>query len=118
MVSRILAIAIGGACGTLARYFLGGWAAQWWGPSFPWATWLINGSGCFLFGLIWTLADERFLVSPQWRIILLTGFMGAYTTYSTYMFEVGRLVQGRQWWYAAADFLGQNLLGFALARAL
>lgn len=113
-MQRLAWIALAGALGTVARYVLGGWIQRHWLGSFPSATWVINGSGCFLFGLIWTLGEERLGVPPEWRIVILTGFLGAYTTFSTYMFEMGQLAQDGQWGLVLVTWLGQNLLGFAL----
>ncbi len=124
-MQNLLWLSLAGVLGTLSRYGLGEAAARWWGTSFPWGTWLINCSGCFLFALIWGLAERRQWVGPEFRFYALTGFMGAYTTYSTYMFEIGRLVDQGRLARAAADFAGQNALAFvlvlaglALARAL
>jgi CrcB protein len=118
-------IAFAGACGTFLRYVVGSWIPNHWGNTFPWATWIINGTGCFLFGLVWTLAEERFLISSEWRVIALTGFMGGYTTFSSYMFEASQMIREAQWLGAVAIFAGENIsglvlmmLGFALGRAL
>ena len=83
-----------GALGTLARYSLAGIVQRWSGVSFPWGTYSVNVIGSFLFGLIWTLASERFIISPEVRLYVLTGFMGAFTTFSTFMFETGELLRG------------------------
>ena len=114
MLQRMAWLALAGAAGTLVRYGLGGWAQAHWGNSFPWGTWLINGTGWFLFGVVWTLAEERFLIPAEWRVIALTGFMGAYTTFSSYMFEASQMIRQGQWAYAAAIFAGENALGFLL----
>ena len=104
-------LAVAGAAGTLARYGLSGVAQKLGGAGFAWGTLSVNALGCFLFGLVWTLADERLITSGQTRFIVLTGFMGAFTTFSTFAFETGRYLEDSQWGLAAANLLGQNVLG-------
>ena len=83
MWHEILWIALAGALGTLARYGLGGAVQTVLGQNFPWGTLVVNAIGCLLFGLVWTLAEERLLISGHLRFIVLVGFMGAFTTFST-----------------------------------
>jgi CrcB protein len=71
--------------------------------------------GCLLFGLIWSASETRMLVSPQARVFFLTGFMGAFTTFSTFAFESSQLMRDSQWIAAAANILSQNVLGFGFA---
>ena len=118
-------IALAGAAGTLARYWLGAGIQRLAGGSFPWGTVVINVSGCFVFGLFWALAVERFNIDSELRIIILLGFMGAFTTFSTYMFESVDLLRAGAMFHALLNLLGQNLAGFiavlagmALARVL
>jgi CrcB protein len=110
---KILLLALAGACGTLARYWLSGAVQGVMGRDFPWGTAAVNLLGCLLFGLVWVMADERQLIRAEFRVILLVGFMGAFTTFSSLIFETGELLRGTQWAYAALNLLGQNLLGFA-----
>jgi CrcB protein len=118
-------LALAGALGTLARFGLSALSLRWFGDDFPWGTLLINSLGCFFFGLVYTLADERQWLTREVRLILLTGFMGAFTTFSTFAFETGRLLEeGR----LAASFTNVGLevgvgmlclfLGFGLGRWL
>jgi len=85
----------------------------------------VNLIGCFLFGLVFALAEERFVISSRLRIIFLTGFMGAFTTFSTFGFETAGMLRDGQWWPALSNLAAQNLggialvlLGFAVARML
>lgn len=124
-MQNLLWIAAAGGAGALARYGLGGLVHRLLGPSFPWGTFMVNILGCFLFGLIWALAETRLAISGQVRLIVLTGFMGSFTTFSTFVFETGMLLKDGQYLFALANMLGQNLvglvalfLGLALARAL
>ena len=112
MGQKILWLLAAGALGTLARYALGNWVQQAHGTGFPWGTWVVNILGCMLFGVVWTLSEERGLFSADLRLVILTGFMGAFTTFSTYMFDTNQLLRGSQFGAAAANFFGQNLLGF------
>jgi CrcB protein len=78
---------------------------------FPWGTLAVNSLGCFLFGLIWILAEERIIISGQTRAIVLIGFMGAFTTFSTYAFETGQLLRDSEWFLAAGNCLANNVIG-------
>lgn len=102
-------LAVLGTLGVWARYWIGGWVGQHGG--FPLGTLVINVSGCFLFGFIWILAEERFLLSSETRMILLIGFMGAFTTFSSFAFETGQLLREREWMLAGANIVLSNLLG-------
>jgi len=113
MASRILVIALAGAAGTLTRYWLSGLVQRLCGTDFPWGTWAVNTVGCMLFGLVWVLSEERFLLSNQVRFFILVGFMGAFTTFSTYIFESYAMVGDGAWLRFAFNMAGQNLAGFA-----
>lgn len=110
---KILLLALAGAGGALARYWLSGAVQGVMGRDFPWGTAAVNLLGCLLFGLVWVMADERQLIRAEFRVILLVGFMGSFTTFSSLIFETGELMRGTQWAYAALNLLGQNVLGFA-----
>jgi len=120
-----LAISIGAVLGANARYLVGGWVAERYGATFPWATLLVNVSGSFLVGFILTLVTER-SVGPWWvRPGLAIGFMGSYTTFSAFSYETLRLVESGSILAAGANVAGSVtaallgvFLGAALARAL
>ncbi len=114
MWQKLIYLAVAGACGTLARYGLAGLVQRVAGASFPWGTVSVNGLGCLLFGLIWTLTSERFVGTGELRIILLTGFMGAFTTFSTFVAESGNLLADGQHWYGLGNILLQNGVGLVL----
>jgi fluoride exporter len=90
---RTIWVGIAGFFGAIARYSLGGFIGERVGGAFPWETFVINVSGCFALGFIFTLLTERFLPHPTLRIALTVGFLGAYTTFSTFAFETMRLAQ-------------------------
>ena len=114
MAGKLVALAVAGALGTLSRYALGGIVQRICGGTFPWGTMVVNSLGCFLFGLVWVLAEERMRISPEIRLIVLVGFMGAFTTFSTLVFETQTLMRDSQWLLAAGNYLGQSVLGVAL----
>lgn len=115
MLPKLLMLGLAGALGALSRYGLAGLVQRWAGGSFPLGTFVVNILGCFLFGLIWGLLEHR--LGPQFRLVVLTGFMGAFTTFSTFAFESAGLLQHGQWAWALLNLAGQNVLGLALVIA-
>lgn len=113
--SQILMIGVAGALGTWLRLGLGQWVQTITGTGFPWGTTVVNTLGCFLYGLIWVwLQDGKTTpwTSLPLQLILLTGFLGALTTFSTYLFETVQLFRLGQPAMAFANFVVQNALGF------
>ncbi len=106
-----VAISLGAIAGALSRYYITLWCVAKWGTAFPYGTWLINLSGCFLMGVMATLAGERFAVAPEVRLMLTTGFLGAYTTFSTYGLDTVSLLQAQQGWRAGFYWLSSATLG-------
>lgn len=122
---KILLLALAGVVGTVLRFWLGGYVQRVYGGVFPWGTFAVNMTGCFLFGVIWTLAEERFIISGEARAVLLIGFMGAFTTFSSFVFETGQLLRDSQWALAFGNIMLQNMtglvclfIGLALGRLL
>jgi len=110
---KLLALAVAGTLGTLARYGLGGLVQRLHESAFPWGTLVVNALGCFLFGVVWALAEERLVISGETRLVLLVGFMGAFTTFSTYAFETSAMLRDAEWLLAAGNLLAHNVLGIA-----
>ena len=110
---NILIIGIGGFVGAVSRYGLALWIGQRWGRAFPLGTFVINVSGSFLIGLLMTLMAERFTVNPQWRLLLVVGFLGAYTTFSTFEYETGSLLKDGEWTFAMLNIILSVVAGFA-----
>ena len=108
---QLLWVALAGAAGTLCRYWLQALVQRLSGWAFPSGTLAVNALGCLLFGLVWGLAEERLVIRPDLRFILLVGFMGAFTTFSTFAFETGQFLRDSQWALAAANVATQNALG-------
>jgi len=112
-VGKLALIAAGGALGALCRYGLAGFVHRFAPAGFPYGTSAVNILGCFLFGLVFTLADERLYIRPELRVFLLVGFMGAFTTFSTYIFETAQLARDFQWLAAGINLAAQIIIGFA-----
>jgi len=92
-VNRFLVVALGGALGAVARYAVALAVATFWRRDFPLATLLINVSGSFILGVFATFAAERAAIDPLLRLLVATGFVGAYTTFSTFEYETQRLAE-------------------------
>jgi len=88
---RTVWIGIAGFLGATFRYQFEGWVSNRWPTAFPWGTFAVNITGCFLLGFSFTLLTERFLPHPDLRTAITIGFIGAYTTFSTFAFETLRL---------------------------
>lgn len=110
-MEKFLLISAGAILGANARYWLGDWAAQKWGANFPYGTLLINVTGSLLLGIFLTLATERFLIDPRWRLLFAVGFLGAYTTFSTFTYESFNLLFKGQWLLGLTNLLGSTILG-------
>ena len=114
-MDKYLLIGLGGFLGANVRYLLGGWAAEKWGSGFPFGTLLINVTGSFILGLFMAVISQRLSLDPRWRLFFAVGFLGAYTTFSTYTFETIQLVLAGGWWPAALNLLASNTLGLGAA---
>ena len=109
---KYLLIVLGGGAGSLARYLTGTAVAATWGVRFPWGTLAVNVVGCFLIGLIMTLLTERLTVSPNWRFALVVGFLGGYTTFSSFEWETYATVSAGGFWLGAMNVVGSVALGY------
>lgn len=113
-MTKFLLVMCGGSLGAASRYGVGLLAVRLWGTGFPWGTLLVNMVGCFLIGLIFALADRVRLLTPEMRLFLVTGYLGALTTFSSFALEtvnagrVGLMLQ------PLANILINNLGGLAL----
>lgn len=109
--NQVLWVGIGGFVGANARYLLGRLLLGRVGDGFPVATLLVNVSGSFAIGLVLTLLTERWVADPAWRLLIVVGFLGGYTTFSAYAFETISLIEREQWARAAAYVLASNVVG-------
>ncbi|MCP3681359.1 MAG: CrcB family protein [bacterium] len=111
MMQKLALLAIAGALGTLARYSLSGLVHRISGTTFPLGTMIVNLTGCFLAGLLWALFETRWPVTGETRMVVLVGFMGAFTTFSAFILETGELIRSAEWLHAVANVAMQNTLG-------
>ena len=109
---RLMLVLLGGGLGSLARYFTGLWLADRLGAAFPWGTLMVNVLGSFLIGLIATLADESGSIGPQARLLLVTGLLGGFTTFSAFSLETWRLLEQNEMGRAALNVAGTLALSF------
>ena len=122
-MTPVLAVALGGALGSVARYLLVGQMARWLGPAFPWGTLVVNVVGGLVIGLLAEAMALKWPVSPETRLFLITGVLGGFTTFSAFSLEAVALVErgafGAALAYVAASVVlsvGAVLVGFALVR--
>jgi len=104
-------IGLGGFLGANARFLIQTWAANHWGVDFPYGTLLANVSGAFILTLFATLTLEHFAVREEVRLLVTTGFLGGYTTFSSLVYETWRLADSSGWWLAGTNLLANILLG-------
>jgi CrcB protein len=116
-VRTLIGIAVLGAAGALSRNAVDGWIATRVGGSFPWGTLVVNTSGSLLLGFLFTLLTERIAFDSSTRFAITTGFIGAYTTFSTFSLETVRLAQDGELWAAGANLALNVGLGFAAVYA-
>lgn len=109
---NFLFVGIGGFLGAVARYGASLWISQRWGRELPVGTFVINVSGSLLIGLLMPLLTDRLIVNPQWRLFLIVGFLGAYTTFSTFEYETGELLRDGEWLFAGLNVVLSVLTGF------
>lgn len=114
-MNRFLFVAIGAALGANARYLVGLWAADRFGAGFPYGTLIVNVTGSLLLGFVLTLATERLTLSPDTRLLLTVGFLGSYTTFSSYAVESASLFRDSSLWTGVVNMAGNNLIGLVCA---
>lgn len=110
-LTNILAIAVGAAIGANLRYSLSLWAAQRWGASFPYGTLLVNVIGSFVIGFVLVLATTRLSLSEPMRLLIVTGLLGGFTTFSSLSFEAYTLITNGSWQAAGIYLAGSFGLG-------
>ncbi|MBA5804343.1 fluoride efflux transporter CrcB [Rhizobium changzhiense] len=122
---QALLVAVGGAIGSLLRYYVSQWALRLMGPSFPWGTLAVNVVGCFVIGVFAELIARKFNASVELRLLLITGFLGGFTTFSAFsldaisLFERGEAVAGSIYIAASVGLsMAAVIAGLAVMRAL
>jgi len=113
----LLAVMVAGALGAAARYGADGVVSSRLGGQLPWGTFVVNVSGCFLLGILYTLLTGRFTVDPGLRIAITVGFVGSYTTFSTLILETAQLGQGGSYVLAALNAFGSLVAGMVALAA-
>jgi fluoride exporter len=107
-----IAISLGAISGALSRYYLGLWFAQRFGSAFPYGTLFINLSGCLLMGVFTVIVLERVPnLAPDVRLLVSVGYLGAYTTFSTYILETSNLLQTGHSLVALLYWIGSSIVG-------
>ncbi|MCE5199238.1 MAG: fluoride efflux transporter CrcB [Armatimonadota bacterium] len=111
MFQKIMWLSLAGACGTVSRFALCEAASKFKTCPIPLGTFAVNIIGSFLFGLLYTAAEAKLNFNTETRVILLAGFMGAFTTFSTFAFDIAKMLHAEQWGLALANAAGQLALG-------
>ena len=109
---KVIVLSVGGTLGVNARYWLGAWISRWTSSQFPWATFTINVSGSFLIGFL-TVTLTRWIPHPSVRLLLITGFLGGFTTFSTFENDSLMLWERGESILMAANLFGSVGIGFA-----
>jgi CrcB protein len=114
---QYLWVGIGGFVGANLRYILGRVISDRWGAVFPYGTLVINVSGAFVIGILMVILTERTVADPLWRQLTVVGFLGGYTTFSSYTWEAVRLFDDGRWGPGLGYLIGSNLLGLLACAA-
>ena len=111
-MDRYLVVLAGAGLGGLARYVAGSWIMLKYGGRFPLGTLIINVSGSFLIGVLMTLLTERLNPHPNWRLFLVVGVLGGYTTFSSFEYEIYQSVREGARWMGMLYLTGSVVLGY------
>jgi len=113
---KFLNLVIGGTIGTLARYFLAGFVSRVAGTNFPCGTLVVNLLGCFVIGFLVSISENKFLLGANARLLLMIGFCGAFTTFSTLILESNNLLKDGEPLRAFMNILLSVTVGFLVFR--
>ena len=111
MSNNILLVGLGGGIGSILRYLCQKWINESYHHNFPLATFLVNISGCLLIGILYALGEKGNILSPQTRLLLVTGFCGGFTTFSTFAFENMNLLRIGDSFYFLLYAIGSVAVG-------
>jgi CrcB protein len=113
-MQKTIFIALAGLVGTLVRYWLSGFVARQYGETFPWGTLIVNLIGSFLAGAMYHLAEERLLIAPAVRAVILIGLIGGFTTFSSYGLQTFTLLRNGEVGLATLNVAVSNVLGLLM----
>ncbi len=113
----LLLVGLGGFAGAISRYLVDGLVSDRTGGGFPWGTLVVNATGSFLLGLLFAMTAERAILPAEIRGPVMIGFIGAYTTFSTYMLESWILIEGGSYLPALANLGGSIVIGLVAVAA-
>jgi fluoride exporter len=116
-MSKMFLIGFAGMAGTLSRYWLSGWADERWGGTLPAGTLFVNLVGCMVIGFLFHATGEKYLVDPMIRSAALVGFLGGFTTFSSFGLQTFNLLRDGEILFAAANIVVSNVVGLALVWA-
>ncbi len=116
-MDKFIYIFVGGGIGSVIRYLLSGWLYKWIGTGFPFGTFSVNIIGSFLIGALWAFSEDFIKLSPNGRSFLFVGFLGGFTTFSTYTLETLNLIRGGEYSKAILNVISMNLAGLILVFA-
>ena len=111
-MSKTILVGVAGLAGTILRYWLSGVVARRYGETFPWGTMAVNLAGCFIAGALFQLTEERFLVNPTLRTVIMIGLLGGFTTFSSYGLQTFTLLKNGEVALATINVVVSNV--FAL----
>lgn len=116
LMIKFIHLIIGGATGTVARYALSGVAYRIFGTSFPYGTFSVNLIGCFILGFLVSLTEKKLFLDTNTRLLLMVGFCGAFTTFSTFILETANLIKDGEATRAFLNVLLSVVIGFIVLR--
>jgi len=113
---KFLNLAIGGMTGTVARYAVSGAVYRLFGTQFPYGTFAVNIAGCFILGFLAGISEKKWFLDPNARVLLMVGFCGAFTTFSTVIFETANMLKDGETLRAALNILVSVVAGLIILR--
>ena len=116
-MQKTILIALAGLTGTLLRYWLSGYVARQYGETFPWGTMAVNLIGCLVSGAVFYATEERFLINPTVRTVILIGLLGGFTTFSSYGLQTFTLLRDGEYGLASLNIITSNVLGLFMVWA-
>jgi len=111
MIKNILLVGLGGSIGSILRYVCQRWFSLNYPHHFPWGTFVVNISGCLLIGIFWGLTFKSFTATENWKLFLMTGLCGGFTTFSAFTLESIGLLKEQRPGYFFSYVIGSVVLG-------